>query len=77
MATGFVQREPVEGAPAEEKTEVRILFDDVAVYVGARMYDTEPETIADQLVRRDGEGQFDYFGVVFDPNPDRRTAYYF
>ena len=77
VATGLVQREPVEGAPAEERTEVRILFDDVAAYVGARMYDTEPETIADQLVRRDGRGQFDYFEVAFDPNLDRRTGYLF
>ena len=76
-ATGFVQREPVEGAPAEERTEVRILFDEGAVYVGARMYDPEPETIAAQLVRRDEEGQYDYLEVAFDPNLDRRTGYLF
>ncbi len=77
VATGFVQREPVEGAPAEQRTEVRILFDASAVYVGARMFDSDPETIADQLVRRDDEGQYDYFEVAFDPNRDRRTGYLF
>jgi len=76
-ATGFVQQEPVEGAPAEEETEVRVLFDEAAVYVAARMYDSEPASIADRLVRRDGHGQYDRFEVAFDPNRDRRTAYLF
>ena len=56
VATGFVQREPVEGQPAEESTEVRIVFDETAVYVGARLYDANPDGIARQLVRRDGRG---------------------
>jgi hypothetical protein len=76
-ATGFVQREPVEGARAEEDTEVRILFDEAAVYIGARMHDSESSAIADQLVRRDSWGQYDYFEVAFDPNRDRRTGYLF
>ncbi len=50
---GFVQAEPVEGAPVDQPTEVRILFDEEAVYIGARMYDASPATIARQLVRRD------------------------
>ena len=75
--TGFVQREPVEGVPAEQQTEVRLLFDDEAVYVAARMYDEEPGTIARQLVRRDEWGQYDYFEVGLDPNLDRRTGYVF
>jgi hypothetical protein len=77
IATGFVQLEPIEGAPAEEQTEVRVLFDEAAVYVAARMYDSEPASIADQLVRRDSPGQYDRFEVAFDPNRDRRTAYLF
>jgi hypothetical protein len=75
--SGFVQREPVEGDRAEEPTEVWVLFDDAAVYVGARMYDSNPDGIAKQLVRRDGFGQFDFFEVSFDPNRDRRTGYVF
>lgn len=77
ISTGFVQREPVEGTPAEQPTEVRILYDGVAVYVGARMFDSEPGKIATQLVRRDEWGQYDYFEVGFDPNQDRRTGYVF
>ena len=77
VASGFVQREPLEGNPAEEQTEVRVVFDDAAVFVGVRMYDSSPDGIAKQLVRRDGFGQFDYFEVSFDPNRDRRTGYGF
>ncbi len=77
VAKGFVQQEPVEGAPAVHATEVRILFDDGALYVGARMFDSEPGSIARQLVRRDEEGNADWFAVGFDPRLDRRTAYVF
>lgn len=75
--TSFVQREPVEGAEPEEKTEVRILFDNQALYVGARMYDSDPSRIGRQLVRRDDGGQFDYFTFSVDPNRDKRTGYQF
>ena len=77
FATGFVQGKPVEGAPAEQRTEVRILFDDQALYVGVMMYDTEPGRIGDQLVRRDDGGQYDFFEIALDPNNDRRTGYLF
>jgi hypothetical protein len=74
---GFVQAEPVEGTPVDQPTEVRILFDEEAVYIGARMYDASPATIARQLVRRDESGQYDYFEVSLDPDLDRRAGYRF
>lgn len=77
LATGFVQQEPVEGDPAIEDTQVRVLFGTDAVYIGARMLDSDAASIAAQLVRRDGEGQYDFFEVSFDPNLDRRTGYVF
>jgi hypothetical protein len=77
VATDFIQRSPVEGDAAQERTEVRILYDGQALYVGARLYDREPSTIGRQLVRRDEWGQYDYFEVAFDPNLDRRTGYQF
>ena len=77
FATGFVQGEPVEGAPAEQRTEVRILFDDQALFVGVMMYDTDAGRIGDQLVRRDAGGQYDFFEIALDPNNDRRTGYLF
>ena len=77
IAGGFVQKEPVEGAAAVHATEVRILYDDDALYVGARMFDDEPGTIARQLVRRDEDGNADWFAVGVDPRLDRRTGYLF
>jgi len=76
---GFVQKEPVEGAAAANDSEVWILYDEEAVYVGARLYDESPSTIARNMVRRDAtyNGQFDYFEVMLDPNLDRRTGYRF
>jgi len=76
-ATGFVQGEPIEGAPAKHRTEVRVLYDDQALYVAARMYDDAPGTIARQLVRRDEGGQFDFFELSLDTNLDGRTGYLF
>ena len=77
VASGFVQKEPIEGNPAEHATEVRVLYDDDAMYIGARMFDAEPTTIARQLVRRDERGNADWFAVGFDPRMDRRTGYTF
>jgi hypothetical protein len=75
---GFITTEPVEGLPASEDTEVRVLFDEKAIYIGARMYDSEPETVFRQLTRRDDLGRAaDYFEVSLDSNLDRRTAYTF
>lgn len=75
--TRFVQREPQEGAPPGERTEVRVLYDDDALYVAARLYDQRPERIGDQLVRRDEWGAYDFFEVALDPDSDRRTGYQF
>ena len=78
VATGFVQAEPIEQAKATEDTEVRLLIDDEAIYVSARMWDSHPEQIVRQLLRRDERGPFfDWFGISIDPNHDRRTAYSF
>jgi hypothetical protein len=73
----FVQGEPVEGASPGARTVVRVLYDDEAIYIGARLYEPDPSRIARQLVRRDETGQADYFEVMFDPNLDRRTGYLF
>ena len=74
---GFVQAEPLEGAAVDQPTEVRVLFDEEAIYVGARMHDSAPGSIARQVVRRDESGQYDYFEVSLDPSMDRRTGYRF
>lgn len=48
--TGFLQRDPVDGAPASEKTEVRIAYTPPALYFGMTMYDSEPGLIRGNIL---------------------------
>ena len=53
--TDFRQVDPDEGQPASQRTEVRFLFDNDALYIGAKMYDLEGGNgVITRLVRRDG-----------------------
>ena len=77
-AAGFVQTAPRPGAPSMQRTEARVLYTDDAVYVGMRMYDTAPDSIAAQLARRDpGAIYSDWAHVVVDSYDDNRTAFRF
>lgn len=77
VVTGFLQRDPVEGASPSEKTVVHIRYDDAAIYVGARMYDTHPDSIMAQLGRRDVDLTADQFVFYVDPYNDDQTGFYF
>jgi hypothetical protein len=74
---GFQQLFPEEGKPASERTEVRVLYDDRAVYVGVRCDDAHAAALAHPLGRRDNAPFSDSVAVIIDSNRDRRTAYYF
>ncbi len=77
-ATDFVQQQPDEGRPAVLRTEVRFLYDDTTLYVGAMLHDDEPRRAIVNELRRDfAEANNDLFGVVLDTFQDRRTAYGF
>ncbi len=75
--TELVQSEPVEGARPTERTEVRIAYDDDALYVGARMWDEHPDSILARLTRRDVSVDADRLNFYLDPFHDRRSGYYF
>ena len=75
--TGFTAKEPIEGEPAKDDTEVRVLLGDGAIWIGARMWDAKPEEIVSRLTRRDSDGIFDKFSVHLDPNGDHLTGYIF
>jgi len=78
VATSFTQRFPDPGKPATFQTEVRILYDDDAIYVGARMYDPHPDSIVAPMARRDPQDIYsDWFDVIFDGYHDRRTGFRF
>ncbi|HMB91753.1 MAG TPA: DUF5916 domain-containing protein [Rhodothermales bacterium] len=77
VASGFQQFEPQEGAAPSQRTEVRVLYGKTAVYVGAMLYDTQPDRILQTLGRRDDFNQADWFTVSIDSYFDRKTAYQF
>ena len=75
----FVQTEPAEGLPATEKTEVWILFDADNVYVVARCWESEPDRMVFDEMRRDNVnvGLDDNLAWSFDTFFDRRTGFLF
>ncbi|HSP05920.1 MAG TPA: DUF5916 domain-containing protein, partial [Acidobacteriota bacterium] len=75
--SAFVQREPDEGKQPTEKTMVDIVYDDDAIYIGARMYDSVPQLIEARLQRKDVDVASDLFTFYVDPYFDRRTGFYF
>ncbi len=75
--TDFRQQEPDNGEPATERTEVRILAGPDALYIGAWLFDSEPDQIRATLVRRDVVSDFDYFVVNLDSRHDHNTSYAF
>ncbi len=82
VASDFLQREPNEGQPATERTEVRILYDDKNVYVGVIAYDSNPGAILATELRRDElggrrGGSDDTFTILFDTFHDGRSAFQF
>lgn len=82
VATGFTQEWPQRGRPAHQRTEVRVLYDDHFLYIGARMqHDRRLEgghaRVVRRLHRRDQDSLSDWFGVALDSNHDHRTAVVF
>ncbi len=75
--TTFTQGDPVEGAPPTQRSEVRVLYDHGAIYIGARLYDSSPDSIVRELARHDGGTRSDKFIVYLDPYHDHRSGYYF
>jgi len=73
----FTQQDPDQGAAPRHRTVVRVMYDDEALIIGARMYDSSPDSIVSRLSRRDGGTRSDDFGVHLDPYHDKRTGYYF
>jgi len=73
----FVQKRPREGAPPSDSMRIAILYDDAAVYVGARMFSRDPSKIQAPLSRRDNTFQAERMWVSFDSYHDKRTAYSF
>jgi hypothetical protein len=77
-ATDFTQSWPREGEPATFRSEARVLLGADALYVGIRMFDPHPDSIAAPLARRDASGIYsDWVHLMIDSRMDRRTAFRF
>src|SRR5208337_33947 len=76
--TDFKQREPYEGQPATERTEVRVLYSRKEIYFGITCHDSLTNgPVATQLRRDVTQELDDYFEIVIDSRHDRRNAYVF
>ena len=74
----FFQRDPVEGAPPTEQTQVRILFDDHYLYFALRCFDSEADRLVANQMRRDAElDENDNIQIILDPYNDHRGGFYF
>ncbi len=76
VADRFVETRPQPGTEAQLKTEVRVVYDDAAIYIGMRMYQ-KPEMILGPFVRRDDEINCDWAFVEVDSRHDYRSGFSF
>ena len=72
--TNFTETEPDEGENPSESTMVAVVYDEKAVYFAFWCYDSEPDKIDRQLVRRDRWSQSDMVSVRIDPYHDHKTG---
>jgi hypothetical protein len=78
IAKGFIQNDPREGQPATFDTEVRLLYDDDALYIGVFAIDDQPAQIIVNELRKDfNTGTADGFSVIIDSFHDERNGYQF
>ncbi len=75
----FIQQEPSEGEPATERTVVRLMYDEHALYVGVEAYDSNPNGVIATEMRRDSSQLFDEdnFQLILDTFNDSRSGYMF
>jgi len=76
-AEDFTQLQPYNGKPSMQPTKAWFFYDENAIYVGAMLYDSAPDSIFNYLSERDNIGTSDYFGVYFDPYNQGQLSYGF
>ena len=78
VAKDFIQNDPSEGSPATYDTEVRVVYDDEAIYFGVLARDDQPSLLTISDIKKDfNTGTSDGFRVVLDTFADRRNGYQF
>jgi len=77
VADKFIEQRPRPNRPERLPTEVRVLYDDAAMYVGAKMIEASPDSIKRELTQRDNGGNTDFFALFLDPYRDHLNGYGF
>ena len=77
VAGQFIEFRPHPGRRESQPTEVRVLYDDAAIYVGAKLMESRPDSIRRELTQRDNIGNTDFFAVFLDPYRDHLNGYGF
>ncbi len=79
VAKDFFMMRPDNGAPQPEthKTEVKLIYNDDAIYISAVMYAPDPQKIPSEFTNRDNFGNFDFFLVTINPNDDGQNPFEF
>ena len=76
----FIQLEPSYNATPSEQSEIKIIQDEYAIYIGARLFDSNPNLIAQKFVNRDDFAKLsmsDWFSFSIDSHHDHQTGYEF
>ena len=76
-ATDFVFLWPTPGLPGTQRTVVKVLYDDVALYVGVQCFDSSPDSIFHRLSKRDELENTDAFSIILDTYRDGQNALQF
>jgi hypothetical protein len=78
LMTGFIQREPRDGQPASERTDVRVVFDDEALYVGVWAFDSRPaEIVPGERIRDYDVSASDNVILILDTYRDQQNGFVF
>ncbi|MDO8793838.1 MAG: DUF5916 domain-containing protein [Vicinamibacterales bacterium] len=77
--SGFIQTEPTAGAPSTEKTDAWVLFDDKAIYISFRCWETRVGRRVANEMRRDSTTMIDndMVAFIFDTFMDQTSAAFF
>ena len=76
IAKDFIELRPNNGKPENPdfKSEVKVMYDDTGIYVGAMLYDKEPSKISKELTERDGIENDDFFVLFINGYNDKQQS---
>lgn len=77
LATGLIEFRPKVGAPEENitRSETYLMYDDAGIYFGGYLYERNKDSISTELRGRDGFGNNDFIGIIFDTYKDHQNGF--